>query len=97
MPDVRVHLKEIAHVVNGGMNGQSNNTMQVTLTANVTSTTIVDARISIQTACHMIPLTADAAAAQASGVWVVPAAGSAVIHHASGSAADQSFMVSLIG
>ena len=97
MPDIRAHLKQLAHVTNGAMFGQTNNSMQVTLNPSATSTTIVDSRISIQTAVQMIPMTAHAATAQLAGIYVIPSAGQAVIHHASAAATDQTFMVSIIG
>jgi hypothetical protein len=97
MHDAHQHVKQLARVLTGAMAGQLNCGFQVTLAPSATTTTIVDPRISLQTAVHLVPQTADAATAQAAGIWVVPAAGSAVIHHASAAAADQTFMCNIIG
>lgn len=98
MPDERQHRRQLARTVNLAMRGQSNNSMQVTLAASVATTTVIDARLSINTALHLIPLTADAAAEVAGGaLYVVPAAGQAVIHHANAASTDRTFMASMIG
>lgn len=55
--------REISEVVNGLMNGKSNNTGTVTLnTGNATTTTLVDERISVDTKIILIPFS-DAAEA----------------------------------
>ena len=98
MPDHGQHLREIARTVNLLMRGQSNATLQVTLNAGVTTTTINDARISLQTAPMMVPTTANAAAELASGsVFVTPAKGQAVITHRNNAQTDRTFNVALIG
>ena len=89
------HRRQIARQVNLLMNGQAGNTFQVTLTPSATSTTVIDPRISISTALHLSPATADAAAALP-GIFVVCTAGQAVIHHAS-AAADCIYTVSIQG
>jgi hypothetical protein len=98
MPDIGQHLREIARVLNLAMRGQTNNTMTVTLTASATTTTVKDRRISIQTAPHLVPLTANAAGELAGGaLYVVPTAGQVVIHHASAASTDRTFAMSIIG
>lgn len=94
--DEKVHRRQLAHVANSAMNGQINAVFQVTLTPSATSTTVIDPRISIQTAPLLVPLTASAAAA-ASGLYVVPTAGQAVINHASNPATDQTFAMAILG
>lgn len=96
LPNEALHRQEIARVLNLAMRGQTNNGMTITLTPSATSTTIIDERISIQTAVHLVPATANAATAAAS-VFVVPTAGQAVLHHASNAATDQIFAASLVG
>jgi hypothetical protein len=98
LPNEQAHRRQLAHVINRTTNGQTNNTFQVTLTPSTTTTVIFDERISVQTAIFFSALTAHAATALASGsLYVIPAAGTATIHHASNAATDQSFMVSIIG
>jgi hypothetical protein len=98
MPDERQHRKAIARAVNLALDGHVNSGFQVTLAPSVTSTTIIDARLSIQSAVHLAALTASAATALAAGsLYVVPSAGQAVIHHASNAATDQTFMATVLG
>ena len=98
LPDLRQHTKALARGVNTALQGHLSNTLQVTLTANVTMTTITDSRLSIQSAVVMVPLTADAAVeVAAGGLYVVPAAGIAVIHHANSAQTDRTFITSLVG
>jgi hypothetical protein len=89
------HRRQLARQVNLLMNGQSGNSFQVQLTPSATSTMVVDPRISISTALHLTPTTADAAAALP-GIFVVCTAGQAVINHAS-AAADCIYTVSIQG
>jgi hypothetical protein len=95
LTDERQHRKALARGINDAMNGQTGNTFAVTLTAGATSTTIIDPRISISTACHLAPMTASAAAALP-GIFIVPSAGQAIINHPSGSG-DQTYIVSIQG
>lgn len=96
LTDEREHRKQIARQVNLLMNGKSGNSMSVTLTPSAMSTTVIDPRISVSTALHLTPTTADAAAALPS-IFVVCTAGQAVIHHAAAAAADQTFTISIQG
>lgn len=95
----RKHRQALARGVRSAMRGQSNNTMSVTLDANVPTTTIVDPRISISTALVMTPVTAHAAAEMASGnLWVEPPVKeTAVIHHTNSVQSDRTFQVALVG
>jgi hypothetical protein len=98
LTDDRQHRRQIARTLNLAMNGQSNNTLLVTLEAGVDTTTVTDSRISIQTAPQLTPVTANAAAEVAGGLlYVVPSAGNCVIHHANAVSTDRNFMLSLIG
>lgn len=53
--------RSTADVVNGVMNGKTNNTGTVTLRTSETSTTINDARIGADSVILFMPLTSDAA------------------------------------
>lgn len=94
--DERQHRKALARAANAVLQGKSNNSLQVTLDPSVSTTTVVDARISLQTACHFAPTTADAAAELASMFWV-PQNGSLVIHHSNSAVVDRVFIVSIHG
>lgn len=94
--DERAHREQIARAVNNAMRGHLNCTLQLTLDAGVTTTTITDERISAQTFLGLMPTTANAAAAVAT-TYVVPSNGAAVVHHANNAQTDRVFVVSLIG
>lgn len=94
----RQHRQEIARAAASAMKGQTNNTLSLTLDANATTTTITDARISIATAVLLSPMTAHAAAEIGAGtLWIVPAAGVAVVNHANSAQADRTFQAALVG
>jgi hypothetical protein len=98
LADSKQHRKALARAVNSALRGQSNNSLMVTLGVSVPTTTVVDARISLQTACHLAPMTADAAAEVAAGaLFVVPQAGEAVINHRNAATVDRTFIMSLHG
>lgn len=96
MPDVGQHIRQIARVLNETQRGHINIGFMTTLTPSATTTVITDARISLQTAVHLSPLTASAAVAYPS-IYTVPEAGLATIHHPSAVAADQNFMTTIVG
>ena len=99
------HRRQIARAVNQTKTGKINATLDVTLTPSVTSTTIYDNRISYNSALvPAMPMTANAAAALAAGIYVdsvldkigtTPS--SAVIRHASNVATDQTIRFLIIG
>lgn len=96
--DEKQHRRILAVAVNQAMRGQSNNSLLVTLDPSVASTLVTDARISLQTACHMVAQTASAATEQASGnLYVVPEAGMATVFHTNSAVADRTFAMSLVG
>lgn len=75
--------------------------VELTLTANVATTTLTDHRLSIQSTVNFDPVTANAAAAIAAGTMYVTTAnrseGSFVITHANNAQTDRSFLVAIIG
>jgi len=96
LTDDRQHRKALARAVNSALNGSTNNTIQVTLDPSSATTTIIDSRISLSTACLLSPTTASAAGELATA-YIVPAAGQAVIHHTNSAVADRVFVMSIQG
>jgi hypothetical protein len=91
------HRKRIARLANNLLQGKTNNVIQVTLAANVTTTTVTDKRIGAYTGLFFSPLTADAAAA-ISGLYVsAQVNGSATLTHANTATTDRTFNVLLVG
>lgn len=81
--------------------GKTENTVLLTLTANAASTTLTDARISIQSALHFDPLTANAAAELGAGTLYALEAnrstGSVAITHANNAQNDRKYIVTITG
>ncbi len=96
MPDEAVHRRQLARAVNQAMTGHTNTTLFVTLTVSAASTTITDARISLQTCVSLMPQTANAAAALAT-TYTTCAKGVATINHANNTQADRTFTVAIQG
>jgi hypothetical protein len=98
MPDVTQHLRQIAQQLGGTIKGRVDCTLSVTLDPSVATTTITDARISLQTAVLLSPTTPHAAAEiAAGGLYIVPAAGAAVVHHANNAQTDRTYQCALLG
>jgi hypothetical protein len=96
LTDERAHRRDIARVLKQVQTGQMNSNVIVTLDPSVATTTLIDARISIQTAVLLSPQTADAAA-ELPTLWIVPSNGQAVFHHTISAVADRKYIVALIG
>lgn len=96
LADEKAHRRQIASVLNNALRGRLNVTGTVTLTAGATSTTVTDDRITFQSYVDFMPQTANAATAKAN-IWVEPADGSFVIHHASSANTDQTFTWAVLG
>lgn len=100
-PDHDLHLAMIATAVNAAIRGQLNNVIEVTLTANATSTTVEDARLSPFQWAQFDPLTANAAAELAAGTLYAAeadrAAGTWTLTHANASSEDRSFLMVVFG
>jgi hypothetical protein len=91
------YVRRVVDVVNNMMMGKLNVTMQVTLRANATSTTIIDARIGAYSVIMLMPVTADASAIAASVYVSSQQNGQATISHPSTANIDQNFRVMIIG
>lgn len=101
MPEPMEWCRRIARVVNQAMQGKTNNTGTVTLTANATSTTVSEApnRLGEETVILFMPTTANAAAAM-TNVYVSSrsvANNTFTITHANTATTDRVFNYVLIG
>ena len=89
----------LADRVNGLLNGKSNSRIDVTLTANVASTTVTDARIGVNTQLIWTPTSANASVEIGAGTIYqsTTGTGSAIIVHANNAQADRTFRMSMVG
>jgi hypothetical protein len=87
--------REVAEVVNNSMNGKTNNTGTVTLTASTTTTTLNDERLGFDSVILLSPLTANAAAQNP--YISTKAKGSVVITHTSVASTDLNFDYIIVG
>jgi hypothetical protein len=103
MTDVNEWLRLIAYKVNDIMNGKTNNTGTVTLTASAGSTTVSEAagRIGAATVILFMPTTANAATEFGAGTMYVSArsvsGNTFTITHTNGLSADRTFYYVLVG
>jgi hypothetical protein len=67
--------------------------LTITLNPNATSTDLVNSRIETSSYIQLSPITESAAQSAVLGIWVIPSNGSALIHHVSYDATDQTFSV----
>jgi hypothetical protein len=92
------HRRKMARKINGLNQGKFNATIDVTLRASQTTTTVTDARIAATSFLMWMPQTANASTAERAGIYVTGRTkGSAVLNHASNAATDQTFTVLIIG
>lgn len=96
---VRQFARRIADVLTSAMQGRMNNTTELTLTANVATTTLTDARLTVQSVVHTEPLTANAAAEKGNGTLYISARnnGSITLTHANNGQTDRTYAVSIMG
>ena len=87
--------RQVAEVVNNAMNGKTNNTGAVTLTASTTTTTITDERLGFDSIILLSPLTANAAAQ--TPYISTKAKGSVIITHTSTAHTDLNFDYIIVG
>lgn len=79
------------------MQGKTNNTGTVTLTASSTTTTLTDPRIGAESVVLLAPQTAAAKTAYVAGIYQACTTGSATLTHASNAAVDQTFGYVVVG
>ncbi len=89
-------LRTTSEVVNSMLSGKLNTTIFVTLDAGSATTTVEDARISIQTTAAFSPTSASAAA-EVPTLWVTMANKVMTINHTVSGATDRTFNVSVVG
>ena len=100
-PPANPELRRQYEVLQQLRSGKTENVAEVTLTANVASTTVTDIRVSPQSVLVWHPRTANAAAELANGTMYVTDAnmgnGTYTITHANNAQTDRSFRVAIIG
>ena len=90
-------VHKIAYILGNVMDGKTNNTGSVTLTASTTTTTVTNARIGVDTQISLTPTTANAATALGTTYQSSNAAGSLVLTHANNAQTDRTFKYTLVG
>ena len=97
LPNEKDHRQKMATMLNDQVNkGKINCTAALTLTPNVTTTTLIDERIGAYSYIDFMPLTAHAATAKASIFVTNQMSGQATVNHASSANTDQNFMVVIL-
>jgi hypothetical protein len=101
--DEKEHRRRLAKGINGLLAGKMNAVTTVTLAAGVATTTLTDARITINSFIGLMPTTANAATALAT-TYISNrmssngnVAGNATITHANNAQTDRTFTVLIIG
>ena len=90
--------REISEVVNGIMQGKTNNTGTVTLAvASATTTTINDERIGYDSIITFMPTTANAASAMTNLYVSAKTKGSATLTHSANVSADKTYSYIIVG
>ena len=90
--------REISEVVNGIMQGKTNNTGTVTLAvASATTTTINDERIGYNSIITFMPTTANAASALTNLYVSAKTKGSATLTHSANTSADKTYSYIIVG
>ena len=101
LPDAQAWLRKMASVVNNLLIGKLNVGGTVTLTANVASTTLTDARLTSESFVGLVPTTANAAAEIGNGTMYISETnrvnGAATITHANNAQADRTFRYAILG
>jgi hypothetical protein len=90
--------REISEVVNGIMQGKTNNTGTVTLAvSSATTTTINDERIGYNSIITFMPTTANAASALTNLYVSAKTKGSATLTHSANTSADKTYSYIIVG
>jgi hypothetical protein len=90
------HLRN-AGAINAVLRGRISASLLVTLAADATTSVVYDSRISATSFVGLMPQSATAATALAAGLYVVPGAGQATIHHADTADSDKTFAAVILG
>lgn len=101
LPDADKHRRDLGENVARIMQGKTNNTGTVTLTASAASTTITDARIGFDSVVVFVPVTSNAAAEIYGGTMYYANTsrvnGALTVNHANNSQTDRTFQWVVIG
>lgn len=93
--------QKLIDTVNQLILGNANNTGEVTLTENATTTTVKNSRINANTFIDFMPLTANAASEKAAGTMYITSAniksGEFTITHANNAQTDRTFRYLHVG
>lgn len=90
------YIRLLKQAINYAMKGKTNNTGEVTLTANAASTPVTEKLCTENSVVLLQPLTANAAAALGT-TYITAGAGTFTITHANNSQVDKSFKYVIIG
>lgn len=91
------HRRQIAIVLNNVLQGRTNNTGTLTITANVATTTLNDSRIGPNSAIVLMPTTANAAAALTNIYFTGFGDSTCTVNHANNAQTDRVFNYAVIG
>lgn len=92
------HGREVAAAVRNAFQGKINVTLDVTLTPNSATTVITDPRIAFSSHADWMPMTANASAAKAAGMWVSAQDSTTLtLTHANTATTDRTFRLLIIG
>ena len=94
--DLKQWVRLVAGILNGVLDGKTNNLASVTLRSGQTTTTLTDPRITADSAIFLSPRTANAAGALAT-TYLTPAMGSATLTHANAGTTDRTFDALIVG
>ena len=89
--------RAVAEIVNGIMDGKTNNTGRITLAQSATTTTLTDARIGIDSVILFTPLSDHAASEMAHLFISAQTTGSATITHRNTGHNDLNFQYIIVG
>ncbi len=90
-------MAKMARAINNILKGKTNNTGDVTLTANAASTVVTDPRVGYYSVVTLSPTTANAAAALATTYIATYGDGTFTITHANNAQADKTFKYVVTG
>ena len=97
VPPGGADARTTATVIRNLVDGKSNNTGSITLTANATSTTLTDTRVGANSVIVLMPITANAATAMTAIFVSARGTGTATITHDSNAATDRHLEYAIIG
>jgi hypothetical protein len=89
--------RSVAEIVNGIMNGKTNNTGRITLTQSSTTTTLTDSRIGVDSVILFTPLSDHAATEMAHLYISAQTNGSATITHRNTGHSNLNFQYIVVG